>query len=189
MKISALLALLLISCALAAPLAAQTRNVTDPQAPRSLETANPVSVSWDDPARFTEIRHSRNRWDAQRGDWVQRLAEHLQERASEALPVGQRMQVRITDITRAGDYEPWHGMNLRDVRVMRDIYPPRLSLEFIRYDAAGQLIAQGKRDLADMGYLSGGSTLDSDPLRFEKRLIDDWIRRELREEPRELGSR
>lgn len=189
MKISTVLVTFLVLCATFGPLAAKPRNVTDPQAPRSLQSAGPVSVSWEDPAGFTELRHSRNRWDAQRGDWVQRLASHLQARAGSALSPGERMEVNITDIKRAGDYEPWNGIDLRDVRVMRDIYPPRMSLAFTRYDANGQVIEQGERDLSDLGYLYGGRTPDSDPLRYEKRLIDDWIRRELGDPARTLGSR
>ena len=55
-----------LAFAFAAPAGAATR-VTDPDYPRSLEAEGPVAVSWDDPASFTEIRHSRDRFDASRG--------------------------------------------------------------------------------------------------------------------------
>ncbi len=169
----------LLALAMASPLAAAPRNVTDPDAPRTLQpSASPVQVSWTDPAEFTEMRHSRNRWEAQRGNWIAQLAEHLQERAERALPPGQRLEVVITDIKRAGDFEPWAGMHLRDVRVMRDIYPPRMDLQFTRYDASGVVIDQGQRNLVDMAYL-GRVGIGSDALRYEKRLVDDWVRQEL----------
>lgn len=34
-------------------------------APRALPESGPVGVHWNDPATFTELRHSRNRWDAE----------------------------------------------------------------------------------------------------------------------------
>ncbi|MFN4162806.1 MAG: DUF3016 domain-containing protein, partial [Stenotrophomonas sp.] len=104
--------LLVIGCATAAP-----RSVTDPQAPRALSGDGPVKVSWTDPAQFTEIRQSSNRFEAERGDWVQQLAHYAQKTASKQLQPGQTLEVTITDIKRAGDYEPWHGPRGTDIRI------------------------------------------------------------------------
>ena len=49
---------------------AKVRNVTDPDAPRSLPAEGPVAVQWTDPAQFTDLKFSGNRWEAARGDWV-----------------------------------------------------------------------------------------------------------------------
>ena len=173
-------AALVLACLLAAGAAdARPASVTDPQAPRALAVEGPVQVQWNDPAGFTELRHSRNRWEAQRGNWVNTLANHLRTRAARQLPDGQQLAVTITDIKRAGDYEPWHGLQMQDVRFMRDIYPPRVSLQFTLTDAQGQVIDQGERKLVDSSYLYGGTRLsDTDPLRYEKRMIDSWLRRE-----------
>lgn len=189
MKILPLFAGLALALLIAGPVAAKTRNVTDPDAPRSLPAEGPVSVSWSDPAQFTEIRYSHNRWESQRGNWVVRLAEYLRKSTEKALPAGQRVEFNITNIKLAGDYEPWRGPNTHDVRIVRDIYPPRMTFTFTRYGADGQIIEQGERKLADMGFLTaGGSSLNSDPLRYEKRMVDDWIRRELKSD-RGLSAR
>src|SRR3546814_9462255 len=64
---------------------------------------------------------------------------------------------------------------------MRDIYPPRITLDFKLVGADGNVLAQGTRELSDIAYLQRGSPLaDSDQLRYEKRLIDDWLRKEFR---------
>ena len=39
---------------------AAARNVTGTDAPRALQANGPVSVKWEDPATFTEIRQSTN---------------------------------------------------------------------------------------------------------------------------------
>ncbi|MFT4247388.1 MAG: DUF3016 domain-containing protein [Pseudomonas sp.] len=178
-------AVLLAALAAATAADARVRTVTDPQAPRALASNadSPVQVSWTDPAQFTDIRYSRNRWEAERGDWVSDLAGYFQKTAAKRLPEGQRMQITITDIKRAGDYEPWHGPRMDDVRIVKDIYPPRLSFSWVRTDAAGQVIDQGEKKLVDTAFLMSSTTFnDSDPLRYEKRMIDDWLRRELRED-------
>jgi len=159
---------------------AAPRTVTDAQAPRALQADGPVSVKWDDPAKFTEIRQSTNRFEAERGDWVQQLARYLQTTAAKPLQPGQTLDVTLVDIKRAGDYEPWHGPRGSDIRIMRDIYPPRISLQYTLKDASGRIISEGDARLSDTGYLHNvGLKSDSDPLRYEKRLIDDWVKRQL----------
>jgi hypothetical protein len=178
-------ALLLAGLALSAAAEARVRNVTDPQAPRALASNadSPVSVQWTDPAQFTEVRYSRNRWESERGNWVADLAGYIQKSASKRLPPGQRLAITITDIKRAGEYEPWHGPRGDDIRIIKDIYPPRISFNYVRTGADGQVIDQGEQKLVDSAFLMNSSTInDSDPLRYEKRLVDDWLRRSLRDE-------
>ncbi len=175
--------LLMLACLVLATMSAtaQVRNVTDPDAPRSLPETGAVAVDWTDPAEFSDIKHSGNRWEASRGNWVEQLARHLQQSAHRQLPEGQRLKVTITDIERAGHYEPRFGAG-QDIRVLRDIYPPSISLNFQRYDSNGNLVAEGERRLRDMNYLNRSpSRLRNDNLYYEKRLIDDWARREFSE--------
>lgn len=164
-------------------------NVTGPETPRALTDNGSVQVQWTDPSQFSELRRSNNRWEAQRGDWVTSLASYLQKSATRQLADGRTLDVTITDIKRAGDFEPWRGPSLNDVRFMRDIYPPRITLTFTLSDAQGQVLDQGERKLLDNGYLMTGGVLrnDTDPLRFEKRLLDDWLRRELRRDRSTAG--
>ncbi|MGO1000519.1 DUF3016 domain-containing protein [Lysobacter sp. CA196] len=182
MNLRTAFAVLLSAAALmAGDVGAKSRNVTDPDAPRALPEQGPVAVRWEDPAKFTEIRYSRNRFEAERGNWVEQLAQHLRTRAQKRLPEGQRLEVDIADIKRAGDFEPWHGPQFDDTRFIREIYPPRIVLNFKRLDANGQVVAEGERTLRDMSFMMGArSVSDSDPLRYEKRLIDDWLSRELK---------
>lgn len=180
MKHAASIALLLVGLFAGMAAGAKVSDVTDPDLPRSLPAQGPVSVQWTDPVQFSEIRDSLNRTESRRGDWVRQVAEYLRTAAAKRLQPGQHLDVTITDIKRAGAYEPWQGINAQSIRFMRDIYPPRLTLDFILTGADGQILAQGTRKLSDMGYLSKGIVAsDSDPLRYEKRLIDDWLRKEL----------
>jgi len=180
MKGSLSTALLLAGMLAVGSLAAAPRTVTAPDAPRALQADGPVSVQWNDPAQFTEIRQSTNRFEAERGDWVQQLARYVQTSAAKPLQAGQTLEVTLVDVKRAGDYEPWHGPRGRDIRIMRDIYPPRITLQYTLKDASGRIIDEGDARLSDSGYLHNiGLKSDTDPLRYEKRLIDDWVKRQL----------
>lgn len=152
-------------------------------APRALPESGPVSVAWADPATFTELRHSRNRWDSERGTWLTDLAKHMRKRAEAQLPAGERLQLTIVDVDRAGDYEPWRGVNQQDIRIIRDIYPPRMTVQYKRLDADGKVIAEGESKITDPAFMISSAPFnDTDPLRYEKRMIDSWLRREFRDQ-------
>ena len=111
---------------------------------------------------------------------MQQLARYVQTSAAKPLQAGQTLDVTLVDIKRAGDYEPWHGPRGSDIRIMRDIYPPRITLQYTLKDASGRIIDEGDARLSDSGYLHNiGLKSDTDPLRYEKRLIDDWVKRQL----------
>lgn len=154
--------------------------VTDPNAPRSLPDAGPVSVRWDDPAKFSELRGSQNRYEAERGDWVADIARYLRKQVERKLPEGERLEVAIVDIRRAGNYEPWHGFEYRDVRIMRELYWPQIELAVKRTAADGSVVSDRSYMLSDPAYLGSATRAsEGDPLRYEKALIDRWVRREL----------
>jgi len=174
------LAPLLLAISLAACASTRGPDMLAADAPRALPGSGPVSVTWADPAGFAELRNSSNRYDAARGGWLTQLAEYLRKRAEPRLGSGERLELNIVDVDRAGEYEPWLGVNYYDTRIVRDIYPPRMTVQFKHIGTDGQVLSEGERKLSDPGFLSGITPIDStDPLRFEKRMIDSWLRREL----------
>ncbi len=149
--------------------------------PGQLPDQGPVQVAWNDPVGFREVSYGRDLAATRSGVWVEQLAGYVRTQAEKRLGPGERLDVTFLDIDRAGEYEPWLGPRYDDVRMMRDIYPPRVTLDFRRLDSSGAVVAEGRRQLTDAAYLSRASmTRDSDPLRYEKRLLDDWLRREFK---------
>lgn len=143
-----------------------------PQDARALPADGPVSVSWNDPAGFTEVRASLDRAEALKGDWVRELATYLRQEAADRLPAGERLEVRIEDVRRAGDYVTHRA----PTRIASPLSAPEIRLHYVRTDASGAVLAEGERTLKDLNYLAGPATRDRDPLRYEKRLIDRWLR-------------
>ena len=67
-----------------------------------------------------------------------------------------------------------------DVRIVKDIYPPRIDLQFRVRDAKGNVIKEGERKLRDLSFMMNLRLNNHDPLRYEKTLIDDWMRKDVR---------
>ncbi len=140
-----------------------------------------VEVTFVEPENFTDVK---DRYSAQKEvaqHYLNTLKEHVQRAAGKRLQPGQRLKVTITDIDMAGDFEPWRSPQLQDVRIIKDIYPPRIDLSYQLLDANGTVVAEGKRELRDLAFNMRTTGLPtSDSLRHEKALLDDWLRRDLR---------
>ena len=135
-----------------------------------------ADVAFEHPEAFTDV--GRDRQHAGRDEYLATLREHLVQQAARVLPATDKLEVRITDVDMAGDFEPWTGSR-DDVRVLRPIDPPRIALRFRLLAPDGSVRQEGERRLVDQAYLRADDPRSStDPLRFEKALLDLWLARE-----------
>jgi len=162
-NISLVVALLFCATALlAAPTAAQK---------------NQVEVIFDHPEKFTDVKDSQFASEKGRDGYLGVLKDYLQERAPRYLGEGQMLTLTFTDIDMAGDFEPWRGAEYNDVRIVKDIYPPRMNFSFKLMDAAGAVVKEGQEKLIDMSFQMNASPINNnDSLRYEKAMIDNWLR-------------
>jgi hypothetical protein len=139
-------------------------------------TAAETDIAFVHPERFADVGRDARHTD--RDDYLERLRAHLADRAARLLPQDERLEVRITDVDMAGDFEPWTGSR-DDIRIFRAVDAPRIDLTFRLLGSDGRVRQEGERRLADTSYLTGGDVRSSnDPLRFEKALLDRWMARE-----------
>ena len=73
------------------------------------------------------------------------------------MAAGLTLDVRMTNIDLAGEFEPWRGPQFDRVRIMREIYPPRVALEFRLTDAGGAVVKEGQRVLLDQLSATGSA--------------------------------
>lgn len=150
----------------------------------ALATATPqrstprVTVDWTNPADFSDTRYNPGFPRERPEQWLGRLARYLSQRAERRLPPGDRLSVTFLDLQRAGIVEPWRGPQWSDIRIVKDPYSPWIKLRFTLTDADGRVLDQGERTLRDPLFLHRAGSLRGEPLGFEKRLLDTWLRRE-----------
>ncbi|MES1194710.1 MAG: DUF3016 domain-containing protein [Opitutus sp.] len=145
--------------------------------------ASPVTVVFAHPEKFTDVRDNESDFENELGRerYLPLFQEFLQQQGASRLAPGQLLTITFSDIDLAGDFEPWRGMQFSDIRIVKDIYFPRLTFTFKLTDANGQVLKEGERKLQDLGYqmrLTRG--FRDDPLRYEKDMLDDWLRDEFR---------
>jgi hypothetical protein len=137
-----------------------------------------ADVSFFEPEKFTDVRDTYT-GDYDRTTYLDQIRDHLLEQAKYYVPEGHRLSVTFTDIDMAGDFEPWRGHRWDDIRVVKDMYPPRMVFTFQLTDAAGNVVKEGRRDLRDLSFMMKMSMgFRDDSVRHEKALIDDWLRDE-----------
>lgn len=145
---------------------------------------SPVTVTFVDPQKFTDVKED---WgsdsvanDRYRDFVLGELKTYLQKMAVPYFPEGQQLEVKITDIDLAGDFEPWRGLGFDDVRIVKDLYPPRMTVEFTVVGADSRVIREGSRKLMDMSFLMTTSMPSHDTLRYEKEMLRSWLRQEFK---------
>jgi len=140
-----------------------------------------VDVVYFEREKFTDVKDSFSGSDRGRDDTLETLKEYLTKRAGRGLLPGQKLTITISDVDLAGEYEPWRGGQWSDVRIVKEIYPPRIKLAFRLTDAEGKVLKEGNRDLRDMAFMMKMTMgFRDDPLRHEKALLDDWLSEEFR---------
>ena len=144
------------------------------------EASSPVNVTFLAPEKFTDVKDYYLDTERGRDALLDQLREHIMTRAAKYLAAGQRLEITVTDVDLAGDFEPWRSPNFDDVRFVKDIYPPRINLEFRLFGADGKVVTEGKRQLRDLGYLTNFTLPNWDPLRYDKGMLSDWLRREFK---------
>jgi len=142
-----------------------------------------VTVIFSHPEKYTDIRDSQSDFENERGRerYLPFIQEYLEQEAVRKLPAGEKLTVTFSDIDLAGDFEPWHGMQFNDVRIIKDLYIPRMTFTFKITDANDAVIKEGERKLTDPGFQMQITTgFRDDPLRYEKSMLSDWLRAELK---------
>ena len=129
-----------------------------------------VKVTYIDSDKFADLPFSP--WD--RENVLERMTEHF-NKLGEKLPQGQDLTIEVTDIDLAGREYPAPRAG-RDLRVMKGMADwPIMNLRY-SLSQNGQVLKAGEAKLSDMAYQQRISRAsDSDPLRYEKRMIDDWF--------------
>ncbi|HEX4781942.1 MAG TPA: DUF3016 domain-containing protein [Usitatibacter sp.] len=134
-----------------------------------------AQVEFVKPESFTDAGRRNARVDRESN--LEAIRRHLVREAAKRLPAGEALSISITDVDLAGAYEPWQRYS-NEIRVVKDIYPPRIDLRFRLARADGSVVKEGERSLRDPGFLMGDTSHQDDNLKYEKAMLDQWMGKE-----------
>ncbi|WP_296952096.1 DUF3016 domain-containing protein [uncultured Massilia sp.] len=129
-----------------------------------------VSVTYVKPETFHDLPFAT--WE--RDEMLQQISDHF-TKLGQSLPAGQDLRIEVTDFDPAGRLIPNARMG-RDLRVLSGSADwPRMDLRYT-LEQDGKVIKSGEAKLADMNYQQTFNRyFDSEPLRYEKQMIDTWF--------------
>ncbi len=132
-----------------------------------------AEVTFTEPARFSDLgESSRDRETA-----MKQIQEHIEALARRELP-GRTLKIDFTDVDLAGELEP-RGGGFNRIRVLRTVTIPRMEFSYSLIEG-GKEIKSGKARLSDLNYQDGANRyFDTEPMRYEKKMLDDWMAKEL----------
>lgn len=131
-----------------------------------------VTVSYINPEKMADVP----RFSSDRVSMEMIFREHIEQLAAN-LPEDQELKVEFLDIDLAGDVFP--RVPVRDIRVMKGQADwPRMHLRY-SIEQDGKVLRSGDRELADPNYLMNSGAYRQDLYGHEKKMLDDWFRKDV----------
>lgn len=136
--------------------------------------AGTVTVSSVHPENYTDAS-LQGRYDTKADQWTLDQIGRYLESLGRRLGPQQVLTLDVLNVDLAGKFE-WWRRNTYDLRVLRDVYPPRYALHY-RLAEGGRTLLEGEETVVDPNYLANPALYftPSDPLRFEKAMLGSWF--------------
>ena len=162
------------------PIALQTAVLALVLAVPATVFAGEAKMSLHNPDKFTDIEPG-NGTDKSFRKGLERAFTQELSKSAKALPAGQILEVTFTDIDLAGEVDPVEVPGGYQLRLMKDVYFPRLVFDYRVLDASGVVVSEQKGvELKDMSYLSGPrSATTSTSFYYETKMLRDWFKKTL----------
>ncbi|WDE04548.1 DUF3016 domain-containing protein [Thalassomonas viridans] len=140
----------------------------------ALSTAFAASseVKWTEPDKYRDIRPGEGNRKHFREQTFKEFERYFAKLAAK-LPENQQLKIEVTDVDLAGDVR--FGSH-RQIRVIKDIYVPRMNFSYQLLAADETVISSGKAKLKDLNFMHGSRFKHSnESFNYEKSMLDDWF--------------
>ncbi|RVT47872.1 DUF3016 domain-containing protein [Rheinheimera sediminis] len=138
--------------------------------------AGEVKVEYKDYKKFTDMKPANEARGAFEKRTMASFDKIFADLAKE-LPEGYSWHVVVTDIDLAGDVNHMFTQTGQQIRVIKDIFIPRINFSYTLLDQNKVTVAEEKDlKLKDMGFMSRGSVNRFDgPFEYEKLMLQRWF--------------
>jgi hypothetical protein len=139
--------------------------------------AGEVKVEYIDYKKFTDMKPA----NEARGSYEKRTMASFDKifaDLAKELPEGYRWSVQVTDIDLAGDVNHMFTQSGQQIRVIKDLFIPRINFSYTLLDQNKVLVLEEKDfKLKDMGFMTrSGSTRSDRAFEYEKVMLERWFK-------------
>ncbi|MGS0690080.1 DUF3016 domain-containing protein [Shewanella sp. 30m-9] len=135
-----------------------------------------VKIEWQDPNSFRDIRSGGEIQSRFEKRTFEQLTKSLNKEAVKVLKPEQKLEMVVTDLDLAGDVRPTFGATTHDLRVVKNIYPPRITFSYkILQD--DKVIMAGDEKLTDMNFMYSVNARNDKPYRYENTMLASWLKK------------
>src|SRR5258708_17109079 len=89
-----------------------------------------VEVNFFEPQNYADAKTDSFDTDRGRDQVLAQLKEHILLTPPRYLAQGQHLVINVTNVDLAGEFEPWRGLDFADHPLLREIFPPAITLAF-----------------------------------------------------------
>ncbi|MBP2149638.1 MULTISPECIES: DUF3016 domain-containing protein [Xanthobacter] len=132
-----------------------------------------ISVRFVHPERYSDGDF---RLPAERESIIASFASLFARLGARDLKPDQTLALEVLDIELAGEYEPWRRGGWGEVRILRDITPPRFKMRYTLREK-GKVVFAATETVTDINYMMNPSARNAGRFPFETAMLEDWFRR------------
>lgn len=161
---------------LASALTCQVALAEDVPEPNPQTEVGVVKIEWQNPKEFRDIKTSAELQSRFENRLFETLTQNINKQAEKTLKPGQTLHMQVTDIDLAGDMRPTFGATPGDLRIVKDLYPPRATFSYSVKEGDKVVIA-GDEKITDMSFMHHSSRMRDRPFQYETRLFVEWLQK------------
>ncbi|WP_394204585.1 DUF3016 domain-containing protein [Shewanella waksmanii] len=135
-----------------------------------------VKITWQDPSSYRDVKAASDIQSRYEQRTFDNLTKELNKQFEKRFGTNQKLEMVVTDVDLAGDVRPTFGATMNDIRVIKDIYPPRINFSYQVLED-GKVVMGGEEKLTDLSFMHKVGRMDDKPLRHEYRLLEDWLKK------------
>lgn len=136
--------------------------------------AGAVTIEWLDPAKYTDIKASSELQSRFQQRVFDTLTANLAQQVTPMLESNEKLELVVTNVDLAGDIRPTFGATLNDIRIVSNLYPPRITFTY-KVIKGNQTMLAGSEKLQDLGFLDGIQPIIDRPFMYESGLLTTWF--------------
>lgn len=139
-----------------------------------------IKVNWQNPEKYSDIRPSSGTKKAYQKRVISAF-DKIWSGFADQLPAGYSLQVTVKDLDLAGDVNPMYRIDHSDIRVVKEIYFPRMTFDYQVLDHQGKVVlAEQDVKIKDMGFMNSSPIgLGSTEFVYEKQMLKNWFQKTL----------